>query len=76
MYNKPSVHIERSINKEGLDKCFVDFLVLCQCKKLYITAESNFGRCPGIMSGSQVFKINSSLEISTCTITEMACKSL
>jgi hypothetical protein len=74
MYNKPSVHIERSIDKEGLDKCFVDFLVLCQCKTLYITAESNFGRCPGIISGSQVFKISSSLEINQCTITDMACK--
>ena len=74
MYDKPSVHIERSIDKQGLDKCFVDFLVLCECKTLYITAESNFGRCPGIISGSPVFKINSSVEISRCTIEEMACK--
>lgn len=74
MYNKPCVHIERSINKEGLDKCFVDFMVLCQCKQLYITAESNFGRCPGIISGSPVFKISSKMEIGECSITEMACK--
>ena len=74
MYNKPSVHIERSINKEGLDKCFVDFMVLCKCTKLYITAESNFGRCPGIISGSSVFKISSKMEIGHCSITEMACK--
>lgn len=74
MYNKPSVHIERSVDKDGLDKCFVDFLVLCECNKLYITAESNFGRCPGIISGSPVFKINSKMEISQCNITEMACK--
>lgn len=74
MYNKPSVHIERSIDKVGLDKCFVDFLVLCACKTLYITAESNFGRCPGIISGSPVFKINSKMEISHFNITEMACK--
>lgn len=74
MYNKPSVHIERSVNKDGLDKCFVDFLVLCKCQKLYITAESNFGRCPGIISGAPVFKICSNMEITDSTIREMACK--
>jgi hypothetical protein len=74
MYNKPSVHIERSVNKDGLDKCFVDFLVLCRCKKLYITAESNFGRCPGIISGAPVLKICSNMEIAKCRIREMACK--
>jgi hypothetical protein len=73
-YDKPSVHIERSINKDGLDKCFVDFLVLCQCKKLYITAESNFGRCPGIISGAPVFKINSNLQVTECGVKYMACK--
>ncbi len=74
IYNKPSVHIERSINKDGLDKCFVDFLALCRCKTLYITAESNFGRCPGIISRADVLKIDSTLNIAHCDIKYLACK--
>jgi hypothetical protein len=74
MYKKPSVHIERSVNKDGLDKCFVDFLALCRCKTLYITAESNFGRCPGIISGADVFKIGPTLDVTRCGVKYMACK--
>jgi len=73
-YNKKPIHMERSINKDNIDKCFIDFLVLCTCKKMYITFESNFGRIPGIITKDNVYAINSSLDIKKVNIEELSCK--
>jgi hypothetical protein len=73
-YNKPPVHIERSINKTDIEKCYIDFLILCKCEKLYITFESNFGRIPGIILKNNVYAINSSLEVNPISINELSSK--
>jgi hypothetical protein len=73
-YNKPPVHIERSINKNDIVKCYIDFLILCKCEKLYITFESNFGRIPGIIIKDNVYAINCNLEINHISINELGCK--
>ena len=72
--NKPPVHLERTINKNDLGKCYIDFLILCKCEKLYITFESNFGRIPGIIVKDNVYAINSNLKINNISINELSCK--
>lgn len=73
-FNKNPVHIERTENKDNLDKCFIDFFALCKCKKLFITFESNFGRIPAIMVKDNIKAIESNLNIRNVNINELACK--
>lgn len=71
------VHIERSSNKNNMEKCFLDFLLLCKCNKLYITYKSNFGRIPAIIIKNNLFGIHNvenNLIIKDLTIKELACK--
>lgn len=52
-YNKTPTHIERSKDKEGIDKTFIDFIALSKCTKLYITFLSNFGRSASFIGSSK-----------------------
>jgi len=74
--DEPPVHIERTNNKkyQNMEKCFLDFLILCKCEKLYITFESNFGRIPGIIIKDNVYAINGNLEINNISVNELSCK--
>lgn len=72
--DKLPIHIERSQDKNGLDKCYIDFIALTKCKKLYITYESNFGRCPALISNCEVQAITSDLSIKNVGIKELAFK--
>jgi len=76
-FDEIPVHIERSTNKNNMEKCFIDFLLLCQCCKLFITYQSNFGRIPAIIVNKNLFGINNvgnNLIIKDLTIKELACK--
>ena len=55
-YDKLPVHLERSIDKSNIDKCYIDFLVLTKCKELYITHDSNFGRCASLINKNHEVK--------------------
>jgi|UniRef100_A0A6C0CJ94 hypothetical protein len=75
--DEPPVHIERSTNKNNMEKCFLDFILLCKCNKLYITYQSNFGRIPAIIVNKNLFGIHNvenNLIIKDLTIKELACK--
>lgn len=75
--DEPPVHIERSTNKNNMEKCFLDFILLCKCNKLYITYQSNFGRIPAIIIKNNLFGIHNvenNLIIKDLTIKELACK--
>jgi hypothetical protein len=77
-YDMLPTHIERSIDKNGIIKSFVDFVMLCNCHILFISYESNFGRCAGLMNQHNnihcVFNYNSNFYVKIPTISELSSK--
>ena len=76
-FDEIPVHIERSTNKNNMEKCFLDFLLLCQCNKLFITYQSNFGRIPAIIVNKNlcgIHNVENNLIIKDLTIKDLACK--
>lgn len=77
-YDMLPTHIERSIDKNGIIKSFVDFIMLCNCHILFISYESNFGRCAGLMNQHNnihcVFNYDSNFYIKIPTISELSSK--
>lgn len=79
--NNIPTHTERSLDKTGIEKTFVDFWILTKCKILYISLLSNFGRCPVFINyiNKEVYAIYANknvLEVHKPTVYELSCKSV
>jgi hypothetical protein len=79
-FNMVPTHIERSVDKSGIIKSFVDFLCLSKCDTLYITLKSNFGRCAALVNKNDhvnaiYLKNNGQISHKKPSILELSCKS-
>ena len=79
-FNMVPTHIERSVDKSGIIKSFVDFLCLCKCDTLYITLKSNFGRCAALVNeyndtNAIYLTNNGQISCKKPAILELSCKS-
>lgn len=77
-YDMIPTHIERSVDKTGIIKSFVDFIMLSKCHVLFLSFESNFGRCAGLINRSDdiycIFNYDSKFFVETPTITALSSK--
>lgn len=77
-YDMIPTHIERSLDKTGIIKSFVDFIMLSRCHVLFLSFESNFGRCAGLINRSDdiycIFNYDSNFVVKKPTITELSSK--